>query len=271
MILQLPEFKMVYGDTGVGNPILFIHGYPLSRKIWAPQTGGLKRTARILTPDLRGFGKSTLGLKKSELESASMDLFASDCIAFLDALNITQPVTVCGLSMGGYIALALLHLYPERVAGLVLTATKASADSLEAKTNREKAVALVKHNGPQAIAESMLPKMLAPGTYQARPELVDRVRRIMSIASVGGIISALHGMKNRPDSTPWLPHINKPTLIIHGTDDQLIPLREAESMTALIPNSELVVLPNAGHLLNLEQPALFNKAVRKFQKRLSVP
>jgi 3-oxoadipate enol-lactonase len=259
MKIKLPEFEMAYEDCGQGVPLLFIHGYPLSRKLWEPQVQSLADIAHVLAPDLRGHGESD-----PINSNNTMELLANDCNAFLDALGITQPVFVCGLSMGGYITFAFYRKYAHRVAGLILTATRAGVDSPEARANRDKAISLVQQSGSQAIADSMLPKMLSPETYVTKPDLVEKVRRIMVETSTAGIIADLNGMKERPDSTPTLQIIEKPTMIIHGADDQLIPLQEAEAMHTGINNSRLRVIEGAGHLPNLEQPAMYNHAIRDF-------
>jgi pimeloyl-ACP methyl ester carboxylesterase len=110
----------------------------------------------------------------------------------------------------------------------------------------------------------MIQKILSPLTTASRPELVKRVQAIMADTSIQGIVGALQGMRDRPDSTPMLPKIECPSLIIHGLDDQLIPIKEAESMNEQIPEANLVVLPEAGHLPNLEQPDKYNLAIRNF-------
>jgi pimeloyl-ACP methyl ester carboxylesterase len=255
---------MAYTDVGRGTPLLFIHGYPLNRHLWEPQVEGLSQEARILAPDLRGHGESQV-----IPGHYSMEMFADDLNAFLDALSITQPVVVCGLSMGGYVALAFLRKYTTRMAGLILTATRATADSPEARIGRDQAVAMAKEKGVSAIAETMLPKMLSPKTYERKPELVDRVRAIMNHTSLEGVLGDLNGLKQRIDSTPTLSHIKLPTLILAGADDQIIPLKEAQSMQASIPGARLVVIPDTGHLLNLEDPAAFNLAISDFLSRTS--
>jgi pimeloyl-ACP methyl ester carboxylesterase len=115
-----------------------------------------------------------------------------------------------------------------------------------------------------AIAESMLPKMFAPDTYNTHPSLITDVRAMMAQTSVAGLVGALQGMKNRADSSSLLPLIQVPTLVIHGADDQLISLTVAQDMSAAIPGANLMVIPGAGHLLNLEQPDMFNQAVHEF-------
>ena len=213
----------------------------------------------LLAIDLRGHGDS-----QATPGPYPMSLLADDCATFLDALGIQRPVVICGLSMGGYIAFAFYRQYASRVAGLVLAATRPGPDTPEGQANRDKSAALARQQGVSAIAEAMLPKLLSPGTYQDQPELVKQVRAIMETISLEGITGDLMGMKERPDSTPALSGIKVPTLVLHGADDQIIPLQEAERMRNAIPNARLQVLPEAGHLLNLEQPELFNQAIQGF-------
>lgn len=259
---QMNGWLIAYDTAGEGIPLLLIHGYPLSRKIWEPQVSGLASYAHIIAPDLRGHGDSD-----AVPGPYSVDMLAEDCINLLDNLGVTRPIVVCGLSMGGYIALAFLRKFPERMAGLILTATRASADSPEGKVNREKAIEIAETLGATAIAESMLPKMFSPATYEKQPRLVHQLQGIMAHTSVEGIVGDLHAMKERPDSNALLTSIAKPVLIIHGNDDQLIDVSEAQRMHQATPASELVIIEQAGHLLNLEQPSAFNLAVGQFIKR----
>jgi pimeloyl-ACP methyl ester carboxylesterase len=263
MFYQVNGFKLAYQSEGQGIPLLLIHGFPLNSQMWEPQIRSLSNQASVLAPDLRGHGDS------EPVEGPySMDMLADDCISLLDALDIEQPAVVCGLSMGGYITLAFYRRHPDRVRGLILAATRAGADSPEGKANRDKAIAKAKEEGTTAIASSMLPKMLAPKTYESKPDLVEHVDNIMTSTSVPGIVGALEGMKQRPDSTPLLGNINVPTLILHGEDDQLIPAQDAQEMHAAIADSSLNLISNAGHLLNLEQPEKFNHLVREFVENL---
>lgn len=264
MYQLINDFSMSYDYFGSGVPLLMIHGYPLSRKLWQPQAG-LADIARVIAPDLRGHGDSSNPNTQSDGPIAyPMDMLASDCAELLDALSINTPVVVCGLSMGGYITFAFYRKYPQRVAGLILAATRSGMDTPEGKSNRKNAVDTVRRSGVEAIAESMLPRMMSPNTYAKRPELAASVMEIMRSISVQGVIGDQLGMSDRSDSTPLLSQIDKPTLIIHGTDDQLIPLAEAETMHSAIADSTLKAVPDAGHLVNLEQPFLFNQAVREF-------
>lgn len=267
---RIKNFTMYYEDTGGdGIPILFIHGYPLSSRLWGPQIEALAGAARVIAPDLRGHGRS-----EPVAGPYWMDLLAEDCAELLDAIGVDEPVVLCGLSMGGYVSFAFYRQYGVRVRGLVLAATRAGEDSEAGKQARDQAAQKAREQGVAKVVEDMLPKMMAPSTYEERPELVEQVRRIMLETSVAGATGDLQGMKARIDSTNTLRQIDLPTLILHGEDDQLIPASEAQAMAAAInensaENAILELIPKAGHLLNLEQPERFNEAVLRYLKRIS--
>ena len=263
MRVRLRDFAMEYDDAGHGRPLLLIHGYPLNRTLWEMQLNGVSHAARVLAPDLRGHG-----LSEATPGAYSTDLLAADCAAFLDALGVSEPAVVCGLSMGGYVTFAFQRLYPERVAALVLTATRAAPDSAEGKAARDQAIATARARGVGAIVEAALPRMLSPKTVASRPDVVDRVRRMMEATSLEGVLGDLAGMRDRADSRPGLASIRCPTLIVHGTDDQLIPPSEAEAMEAGIAGSRLRLIASAGHLPNLEQPDAFNATLVEFLETL---
>jgi pimeloyl-ACP methyl ester carboxylesterase len=258
---------MAYSESGKGQPLVFdqeqilvcVHGYPLNRGIWQPQVEGLADAARVLAPDLRGHGQS-----QPVAGPYSMDLFADDLAAFLDALGVAEPVILCGLSMGGYLAFAFFRRYPERLKGLVLTATRASADTPQGKINRDLAAEAARQDGVVAITQKMLPLILAPDTRDRQPELVERVREIMQSTSLEGVLGDLAALKERPDSTPDLSRINLPTLVVHGEQDQIIPYQEAHAMHDAIPGSLWELIPAAGHLPCLENPVAFNQALCSF-------
>lgn len=266
MQLHINGFQMAYSQSGQGIPLLFVHGYPLNHRMWQPQMEGLARHARLLSVDLRGHGES-----QAVPGPYSMDMFAEDLNAFLDALAIHQPIVLCGLSMGGYIAFAFRRKYPSRLAGLILTATRAAADSAEARQGRDQAAELARQKGVAAIAESMLPRLLSPTTTQNRPEVVSLALQIMRQTSLEGILGDLEALKTRPDSSSTLQQLDIPTLFLPGADDNIIPLQEAQAMHAALAGSRLVVIPEAGHLPNLENPQAFNQAVIEFLNNLGQP
>ena len=248
-----------YDTCGEGVPLVFVHGFPLNRKMWKPQLSGLSDIAHIIAPDLRGHGDS-----ESTPGPYSMDLFAHDINSLLNALEIDEQIVLCGLSMGGYISLAFYKLFPERLAGLILTATRAAGDSSEGRAARDDAVKRAQQEGVEGVVNGMLPKLLAKNTQLNKPELVSLIRNMINSISVSTMVTDLIAMKERPDSTQILGKIQVPTIIIHGADDQIIPVQEAEVMASAIPGARLKVLPDAGHLVNLEQPVLFNHNLHRF-------
>ncbi|MEX1247244.1 MAG: alpha/beta fold hydrolase [Anaerolineales bacterium] len=257
------DFTLRFQEKGRGIPVLLIHGFPFSSQMWARQLDSWSDQARSVAPDLPGFGDSPV-----IHEAFSVEQYAESCLAVLDALDILEPTVIGGLSMGGYVSLAFARLYPERVRALMLFSTRAGADSLEGKANRDKTIAQVREHGAVAVTEAMYPKLLAPATYVEKPAAAAELQDIMRTASPEGIIGALKAMRDRPDSTNYLREISVPTLIIHGRQDAVIPPSEAQAMAEPIANSELHLVDNAGHLLNLEQPDEFSRIVSTFLQSL---
>lgn len=253
-----------FDERGTGTPLLLIHGFPFSGKMWAGQLDNFSKSARVLVPDLPGFGDSPIRGWR-----ASVDQYAEDCFAVLDALDIMEPVVIGGLSMGGYIALAAARLVQLRIRGLILVSTRAGADSAESKAGRDQTIAQVKESGASIVADGMYPKLLSPGAYNDHPDVADELKEIMRGATPEGIVAALTAMRDRPDSTESLADLHMPVLIIHGKDDQIIPPAEAEAIAKAIPNNALYLIDEAGHLPNLEQPEEFNRIVEKYLAKLA--
>jgi 3-oxoadipate enol-lactonase len=263
MKMQVRGFEMGYEDTGGNNtPLLLIHGFPLDRTLWAAQVRWLADVARVITPDLRGFGESAM-----PSGAVTMDTYADDLRELLDALRISRAV-VAGLSMGGYIAFAFYRKYASRVRALILADTRSAPDSLEAKKGRDENAALVRNKDTAAVADKMFPKVLTPQTIATRADVANAARTLMSRQPAEGVIAALIALRDRPDSTPTLAQVAVPTLIVVGAEDTLTPPKDSEQMRDGIRGAQLAVIPNAAHLSNLEQPEAFNQAVRKFLKAL---
>ncbi len=247
----------VHGD---GPAVLFVHGYPLDRTMWREQIDGLP-DYRCIAPDLRGMGQSDapdLGY--------SMNIYAADLAALLDALGVDQ-VVLCGLSMGGYIAFEFLRHWRSRVRGLVLMDTRAAADDADGRRARDAAAALARDSGAAAIADAMLPKLLAPSTLAERPDVVQRVRAMITRTPVAGIAGALSAMRDRSDSQPLLSSLaGLPTLLLAGDSDSLTPPDRARAMAQAIPGARLGIIPDAGHLTPVEQPDLVLAQLRDFLK-----
>jgi len=252
-----------YDDEGQGIPVLFIHGFPLDHTLWSQQLDGLASRARCITPDLRGFGGSG---RKGPF---SMDQYADDLVCLLDHLGIQRAV-VTGLSMGGYVALALWRRHPERVRALVLADTRATSDDEGALEKRREMLRAAHETGPKVVGERMQEGMVGRSTRDRSPEVVIEVRRIMDRAPMEGIVGAIEAMMARPDSTPDLPGIDVPTLIIVGEEDVITPVADARAMHAAIAGSRLEVIEGAGHASNMERPAAFNHLLGEFLAQLEL-
>lgn len=257
-LLRIYDFQMAYTDTGVGRPIVLIHGYPFNRSLWNEQVEALSNSYRIIVPDLRGFGESD-----SSPGPATMNRMAQDVAQLLDHLEVTRAV-IGGLSMGGYVALAFYKQFPSRVRGLILADTRAQADTDEAKQTRAQQAEKALSEGMAGIADAMLPKLLTPETVSKRPEIVKRVRDMMLKTKPEGAAAALLGMAEREDQTELLPKITSKTLIIVGAEDALTPVADSEKMHRAIAGSRLVVLESAGHVSNLERTGQFNETLMDF-------
>src|SRR5215813_8961288 len=258
--IQINNINLTYTDTGVGRPIVLIHGYPFNRSLWTEQIPSLSNSYRIIAPDLRGFGDSD-----ASRDTSTMNVLAADVAALMDHLEIPRA-TIGGLSMGGYVALAFYKQFHSRVRALVLADTRAQADTEEAKQTRAQQAEKALNEGMAGIADAMLPKLLTPETVSKRPEVVKRVRDMMLKTKPEGATAALRGMAERDDQTPLLARITAPTLIMVGVEDAITPVADSEKMHAAIPGSRLVVIESAGHVSNLERTEQFNDALLSFLK-----
>lgn len=240
-------------DSGSGTPVVWIHGFPLSSAVYQRQVSieGL----RHIVPDLPGFGRSSP--PESDM---TMETYAQAVLHELDARGI-EKAWFAGVSMGGYVCLALARVAPQRMRGLILIDTRETADDAQGKQGRYDSIAKVRHGGIAPVVEAMLPKML---TGSASKELVAEVRAIMESSSDKGVIAALRAMAERPDSSPLLPKLTVPVLVIVGEEDVITPPSDAQRMAAAIPNAKLVIVKGAAHLSQMEKPEEFNRAVKGF-------
>lgn len=252
--------RIEYLDTGgAGRPVLLVHAFPLNSRMWEPQLESLGDRWRFIAPDLMGFGGSDAPADASQY---SVDSFAGDLRGVLDELGVDDVVLV-GLSLGGYVALAFLRLHKDLVSALVLADTRAEADAPEVIEKRTTQQGLVGEQGPGALTEGLTGALLGEPTRNKKPDVVAQVRGLMENPAAG-YIGALEAMKGRPDSTPDLASINVPTLVVVGENDTITPPELSRKMHEHIGGSRLVVIPEAGHLSNLEAPEAFNGALAEF-------
>jgi len=249
-----------YTDDGpVEAPvIIFIHGFPLNKSMWDSQIEALKDEYRVIAYDIRGYGDSDAGL-----EDFSMDLFANDLIAFMDKLEISKAM-LCGLSMGGYIALNAAVNYPERFEALVLCDTQCIADSSKAKNNRLLTIENIKENGLEDYAHESIKKLFAAGSLQTKDSEVAAVKEMIMNTPKQIIYHSLNALANRNETCSKLPELKIPVLILVGEEDEITPPEIAESMHKKINVSQLTIIEHAGHLSNMENPFEFNYQIRKF-------
>jgi 3-oxoadipate enol-lactonase len=268
-------------DRGQGLPLLLVHGFPFDHSMWAGQIDVLSAHCRVIAPDLRGFGLSDTEkgtgpicakhppghsgkLVQSPFLPVTMEQFADDLAAMLDALGVDEPIVYCGLSMGGYIAFQFCRKYAERLRGLILCDTRAAADTPEGAAARRAMAARVMVDGPAPLVEAMLPRLLAEATRRERPQLLDDMRAVMMSASPHGIAAAALGMAERPDMTAALAQIRCPALVIVGEGDAVSPPAEMRGIAEAIPVATFVEIPAAGHMSPLENPAAVNAAILDF-------
>ena len=256
--VEVNGLQIAYDDVGEGPAVVLVHGYPFNRSLWSPQVAAFQTRNRVITPDLRGFGESEL-----TGTVASMSSMAQDVAALLDHLGVAAAV-ICGLSMGGYVTLAFYRAFQPRVRGLILADTRPQADSDEARRVREEQARQILEEGMNKTAETMLPKLLHPDTATKRPEVATHVRDMILGTNPAGAASALHGMAIRDEQTKLLSSIDIPTLILVGEKDAITPVADSENMQRQIGGSRLVIIEQAGHLSNLEQPDRFNREVIDF-------
>lgn len=256
---SINNFNISYDDLGEGAiPVIFLHGYPFDKTMWRPQVDFLQASNRVIAIDLRGFGGS-----KDEETALSIGLFADDLIKFMNALSIDKAM-ICGLSMGGYIALNAVQRFPSRFQALILCDTQCSADTKEAKEKRYKSIDDINANGTTDFNEAFIKSIFYAGSLMNKKEIVEALRTVVFSNSKHIITMGLRALADRAETCSTLHDIKIPTLIMCGREDALIPLSKAEYMHATIQDSVLKVINHAGHVSNLEQAHEFNKNLCEF-------
>lgn len=255
--ISIRERHYYFRDEGAGPALLLLHGFPFSHESFAPQLSAPPGKLRVIAPDHRGFGQSELGDTSGV---TTMEDMADDALAIMDELGLEQAF-IGGVSMGGYVAMALAAKAPRRVRGLLLIDTQAGADDDAGKARRETVATEVLEKGAAVVADAMRSKLFAPITDDA---IKRTVYNMMLAQAPAAIAAASRGMALRPDRTEMLASLLVPALIVVGEEDGITPVAKAQAMKDAMPNSQLVVIPSAGHLPNLEQPEAFANAVAKF-------
>ncbi len=254
-----------FDEVGEGhNTLLLVHGHPFNRSMWRPQLGAAREAGwRVLAPDLRGYGETTVVPGKTPL-----NVFAADLAALLDHLDI-EDVVIGGLSMGGQIVMEFARRYPRRVRGIVLAATFPQSETDEGKRSRNATADRLVREGMRAYADSVLPKMLAARSIETLPAVADHVAAMMRATDPEGAAAALRGRAERPSYEETLASLAVPALVVVGSEDAFTTRQDAERMRDLLRGSELVWLEGVGHMPNLERPEAFNAGLIRFLTRLA--
>lgn len=242
-----------YKEVGQGEPLVLIHAFPTDQQLWQPQQNGLENYFHVITLDLWGFGQSTA----TTGQTVTMADYADEVKALLDQLHIKKAI-IGGESMGGYVALAFLQKYPDHINGLILSGTQSIADNQEMQTKREASARDVLEHGTSQFINNFMPKALSP---KASEQTKLFLKNILTTQTATGLASALRGMAKREDTSQILANTTLPILIMAGEQDTLISPQQSYNMQALAKNSRLVIIANAGHLANLEQPEQWSHAV----------
>lgn len=237
-------------------PLVFVHAFPMGSGMWQEQVAAI-HDRPVLVPSLPGFDGHP------RVAEPTMDSYAADLLAWLDDRGIGRAI-FCGLSLGGYVLFGVLRQAATRVAGLVLADTRTTVDTPERLAARVRSIDLVRRSGPAAIADEMIPGLIAPGTHTARPAVAAELRRLIEAQTVEAIADGLQAMMTRPDSADDVARVMAPTLVIVGSEDTITTVNDAAAMHRAINGSRMAVIPGVGHMSNMEAPAEFNRALLEF-------
>lgn len=257
--------KIAFEDHGEGFPIILIHAFPLSGKMWKAQAEHLLQSNyRVILPDMRGFGGTD-----SFSDINAVEDMAGDVSELMDTLKLPEAI-IGGLSMGGYVALEMYRSFPDKIKALVLCDTNHAADTDEKREARFDLIEKIEKDGSRALIDTMLPKLVSERAKNGNTRLIEDLEKQFLETNPKAAIAALRGMAQRNDHTGTLSKINVPSLLVFGADDQVTPPSIGEFMRENISSAELVKIDAAGHYSNLEQPAAFNDALTAFLTALTL-
>ena len=256
--ISTDDAEIFYEVTGSGSPVVLLHPFPAHHELWTPVAQMLSSRYRLIVPDLRGHGESSLGSGP-----ATMHKHAADIARVMDDAGVDRAPLI-GVSIGGYAVFEFWRRFRNRVSALVLCNTKAQADTPEARANRLQVADDVLQRGTEPFFAGMAQKLMGESTRRTRPDLVEGALRMMRKMSAENVAGVQRGMADRPDSVPTLKTITVPTLIITGDEDTMTGVPEAELMKQHIPGSQIKVVAKAGHYSPWEQPDEVGRLLRQF-------
>jgi pimeloyl-ACP methyl ester carboxylesterase len=255
--------SIAYRDTGSGPAVVLIHGHPFDHTMWDGQTAALSGRYRVITPDLRGYGASEV----PDNEVTTLETMADDVRVLLDHLRVERAVVV-GLSMGGQVAMAFADLFPERLEGLVLTATSPDGETAEGAKARRAMAERFEREGSVLPGGEMLPRLLAVASVKRDPAIAVKVFTMIARTSPAGAAAALRGRALRKDYVEPLSRVAVPALVVAGTEDKYVSLETAKRMEECIPGARLEIFEGIGHLPNLEDPEHYNAVLESYLESL---
>jgi 3-oxoadipate enol-lactonase len=259
--------EIAYETTGKGTPLVLIHGHPFDHTMWHPQVEAFSVSYKVITPDLRGYGKSSL----PKMEGTKFEDYATDMLCLMDHLKVNR-FHLAGLSMGGQIIMEIFRQAPQRIKTLIFADTFAGLDTPDVKQGRYDTAARLENEGMAAYADEVISKMIRPAHVSSMPEVADHVIKMMKSTSPEAAALALRARAERIDYlTEVLPEINIPTLVIVGREDEFTPVAKAKELKENLQNCKLVIIEDAGHMPNLEHPDEFNKVVLDFLESVNYP
>lgn len=258
--ISVNNLSVSYSDDGpiAATVLLFIHGFPFNKSMWEMQIAALKADYRVIAYDIRGHGDSDPGN-----ENFSIDLFTNDLLFFMDALNLEKPI-LCGLSMGGYIALNAIDKFPNHFKALILSDTQCAADTPDSKAKRMKAIAAIQKSGIEKYAEESLKNLFAPTSFTSKQKEIAAIRGMILNTSPQSLSYTLFALSERKGTCSKLQDIEVPVMLLVGKEDKLTPPTAAKLMHDKIQGSWMFIIENAGHVSNMENPEQFNLKLNLF-------
>jgi pimeloyl-ACP methyl ester carboxylesterase len=258
--ISINKLTVSYNDHGPEDApaIIFIHGFPFNKSMWDVQVDALKDNYRVIAYDIRGHGNSDPGI-----DDFFIELFVNDLLRLMEKLGIEKSI-LCGLSLGGYIALNAVLKFPKRFDALILNDTQCIADTLEIKENRCLAIIRIMKNGVEQYADESIINLFALQSFIKKQNVITTVKEMILNTPKQTLCNTLHALAERRDICNQLQEIDIPVLIMVGKEDKITPIAAAQQMHEKIRDSTLKIIPHAGHVTNLENPTAFKFQLVKF-------
>ena len=263
MHIPIDGGRLHYTDAGCGETLMLLHGFPLDHRSWQTQAAELSQSYRVICPDLRGSGQSSV-----TPGPYLMDALAGDILDLMDALHI-ERAAFAAPSIGSYVQAAFFRMYSERVSGFALVAGNTFADTPAIYAGRGPLADRAEREGMQPIVDAYLPRYYAPHFATERPDLIEEGRRWMSEQSAAGAVAQIRGMAERVSADDLLEDIHVPALVLAPSDDSWIPVAHLRGVADQLMDCEFLEVSACGHMPMREHPAIVTAALRRLMERVS--